>query len=170
MFDTQSDSEQRKMCKRRLIAANHLVQSCLPLLGLVPDQELARISGVPVAGYQVLREALGIEPATPEIQTSEQKRIENYPGPWLGYESLFGTMSLAKISRLVGVPFNVVNERHAFLGAASYQRLSRITPYEHLLGIVSDKLLAKLAGVSEGRVGQYRRSRTRALSASALWR
>lgn len=75
--------------------------------------------------------------------------------PWLGYESLFGAMSAAKISRAVGVPFAVVQLQLEFLGVKPYQRFSRLACYSHLLGVVSDCLLGKLAGVSPCPVADY---------------
>lgn len=86
-----------------------------------------------------------------------QQRIKNCVGPWLGYESLFGTMSAAKISRAVGVPFAIVEQRQNFLGAVPYQRVSKLDRYQHLAGLISNALLAKLAGVSASRATEFSR-------------
>jgi len=139
------------------IPANHPVRPFKSLLGLVPDEDIARLSGVPVATARALREAFGFEPTPPLPDAAEQVPVPDYPGPWLGYESLFGTMSPAKISRAVGVPFSVVEQRREFLGIGPYQRVSRVARYEHLLGVVSNGVLAKLAGVTPARVADFRK-------------
>lgn len=139
------------------IPASHPVRPFKSLLGLVPDEDIARLSGVPVATARELREAFGFKPAPPMPEPPEQVSVPNYQGPWLGYESLFGTMSAAKISRAVGVPFSVVEQRQEFLGIGPYQRVSRVARYEHLLGVVSNGVLAKLAGVTPARVADIRK-------------
>jgi hypothetical protein len=87
-----------------------------------------------------------------------QARFEDYVGPWLGYESLFGIMSTAKISRAVGVPFSVVEQRQKFMGVGPFQRISKIAQYQHLVGVIPNALVAKLAGVSSTRVAEFRSS------------
>lgn len=129
------------------------------LLGLVGDTEVAELGGVPVEVVEALRCSLGIEPCQTRPDPAVRAPIPNYQGPWLGYESLFGTLSTAKISRTVGVPFTVVERRRLFLGATPYKRLSRVAPYEHLLGVVSNNLVAKLAGVTPARIADIRRAK-----------
>jgi hypothetical protein len=140
------------------IPLNHPVKPYKALLGLVPDGDIARLADVPVATVKTLREAFGFEPAPSLPDAIEQVPVPNYQGPWLGYESLFGTMSAAKISRAVGVPFSVVERRQAFLGIDPYQRVSKVARYKHLVGVVSDNLLAKLAGVSPSRIYGIRKT------------
>ena len=142
--------------RKQRLPANHPVRPYKALLGLVADEDVARVSGVPVYTVKTLREAFGFKPAVSLPEEPKQAPIPNFVGPWLGYESLFGTMSAAKISRAVGVPFTVVERRQEFLGIAPYQRVSKASRYEHLLGVVSDGVLAKLAGVSTSRIAQIR--------------
>lgn len=149
----------RSMASKPPIPAKHPVKPYRQLLGLVADLEIASLAGVPVAVVETLRESLGIEPSAPLPEPPKTIAFPNYQGPWLGYESLFGTMSPAKISRAVGVPFSVVERRRQFLGVISYQRVSRVARYEHLLGVVSNGLLAKLAGVSPARIADIRKSK-----------
>ncbi|RON40331.1 hypothetical protein [Pseudomonas brassicacearum] len=40
-----------------------------------------------------------------------------------------------------------------------YQRVSRVARYEHLLGVVSNNVLAKLTGVTPARVADIRKRR-----------
>lgn len=141
------------------IPAGHPVRPYKTLLGLVSDREVATLSGVPIATVIELREAFGLDPAEPLPEPQKQPVLRDYTGPWLGYESLFGTMSAAKISRAVGVPFSVVERRQEFLGVTPYKRVSRVARYEHLLEIVSDGVLAKLAGVSTSRVADIRKQK-----------
>jgi hypothetical protein len=138
------------------IPADHPVRPYRSLLGLVPDEDIARIADVATEAVAALREAWELEEAQPLAESPKQTPLPNYIGPWLGYESLFGTMSTAKISRAVGVPFSVVQRRQEFLGVKPYQRVSRLARYSHLLGVVSDGVLGKLAGVSPARVADYR--------------
>jgi len=123
----------------------------------VSDQEIAALSGASVATVKALREAFGFGPVAPLPEAPKPNPIPDYLGPWLGYESLFGIMSSAKISRAVGVPFAVVEQRREFLGVKHYQRVSRAARYEHLLGVVSNNVLAKLAGVSPARIADMRK-------------
>ena len=145
--------------RKQRIPADHPVRPYKALLGHVCDQDIARISGVSVANVKALRDAFGLEPAAPLPDPPKQIPIQDCPGPLIGYESLFGRMSAAKISRAVGVPFSVVERRQAFLGVPLYQRISRLARYEHLLGLVSNGLLAKLAGVSPSRVALFRKQK-----------
>lgn len=143
--------------RKQRIPANHPVRPYKALLGLVSDLDIAKLSGVPVATVKALREAFGFGPVVPLPEPPKPDPLPDYQGPWLGYESLFGTMSAAKISRAVGVPFTVVERRQEFLGIPPYQRVSKVARYEHLLGLVSDGVLAKLAGVSTSRIAQIRK-------------
>lgn len=138
------------------IPPDHPVRPYRSLLGLVPDEDIARVADVAIEAVTALREAWELGEAQPLAEPPKQTPMPNYIGPWLGYESLFGTMSAAKISRAVGVPFAVVQRRQEFLGVKPYQRVSRLARYSHLLGVVSDGVLGKLAGVSPSRVADYR--------------
>lgn len=148
---------QKKPHKRQGIPAGHPVKPYKVLLGLVSDEDIARLAGVPVATVEALRKAFDLQPAAPLPEPQIPDSLPNYQGPWLGYESLFGTMSAAKISRAVGVPFSVVERRQEFLGVPPYQRVSRVERYKHLVGVISDGVLAKLAGVSPSRIQQIRK-------------
>lgn len=141
------------------IPANHPVKPYRQLLGLVPDPDIAQLAGVPVAVVEALRVSFGFEPCAPLPGLPALESLQNYQGPWLGYESLFGKMSAAKISRAVGVPFSVVERRQQFLGVTPYRRVSRVARYEHLLGVVSNNVLAKLAGVAPARIADIRKAR-----------
>ena len=145
--------------RKQRIPANHPVRPYKALLGLVTDQDIAKLSGATVATVKALREAFGFGPAAPLPEPPKPIPLPNYQGPWLGFESLFGTMSSAKISRAVGVPFSVVEQRREFLGIKPYQRVSRVARYEHLLGMVSNNVLAKLAGVAPSRIADIRKSK-----------
>jgi hypothetical protein len=149
----------RPIQRTQRIPASHPVRPYKTLLGLVPDQEVANLAGVPVATVKALRESFSLEPATPLPESPKQIPIQDCAGPWIGYESLFGRMSSAKISRAVGVPFSVVEQRQAFLGVPAFQRVSRLARYEYLLGLVSNGVLAKLAGVSPSRVALFRKQK-----------
>lgn len=149
----------RPIQRTQRIPASHPVRPYKALLGLVPDQEVANLADAPVVIVKALRESFGLEPAAPLPESPKQTPIQDCPGPWIGYESLFGRMSAAKISRAVGVPFSVVEQRQAFLGVPPFQRVSRLARYEHLLGLVSNGVLAKLAGVSPSRVALFRKQK-----------
>lgn len=149
-------SKTRPSQQPQLIPEDHPIKPYKALLGLVPDQDVARLSGMSNEEIAALRELFSLDPAEPLPELSEPNPLEDYHGPLIGYESLFGTMSIAKISRQVGVPFSVVENRQKFFGVEPPQRISRIARYEHLLGVIPNNLVALLAGVSVGRVAQYR--------------
>ena len=65
-------------------------------------------------------------------------------------------MSAAKISRAVGVPYPVVEQRQKFLGVTTYKRVSKLARYQHLIGLIPIGLLAELAGVSISRASEFR--------------
>lgn len=142
--------------KPKRFPVNHPLRPYKPLLGIVHDQEVADLAGVSKTTVRKWREALGRPPAKPLPKEPATPRLKNYVGPWLGYESLFGSMSTAKISRAVGVPFAVVEQRQKFLGATPYQRVSKLVRYQHLIGLIPIGLLAKLAGVSISRASEFR--------------
>lgn len=142
--------------RKQRIPAHHPIKPYRQLLGLVPDTEIAALAGVSVAVVESLRESFGFGPVAPAPAPPTQDPLPNYQGPWLGYESLFGFMSAAKISRAVGVPISVVEQRQQFLGVTPYKRVSRITGYEHLLGVVSNNVLAKLVGLTPARIADIR--------------
>lgn len=144
--------------KVRKFPANHPLRPFKALLGLVHDRVIAKLAGVSCTTVRNWRESFGLQPAGPLPKKPAQARFEDYVGPWLGYESLFGIMSTAKISRAVGVPFSVVEQRQKFMGVGPFQRISKIAQYQHLVGVVPNALVAKLAGVSSTRVAEFRSS------------
>lgn len=141
------------------IPMSHPVKPFSALLGLVDDQALGRLAGVSADSVTSLREMLKVDPAKPLPPVSADPAQKDFQGPWLGYESMFRSMSDAKISRATGVPFPIVQARRIFLGIEPYQRRSRLAPYEHLLGVVSNNLLAKLVGLSPARIYLIRKSK-----------
>ena len=141
------------------IPVGHLVKPYSALLGLIEDEPIASLSGVTVNVVTELRESLRIAPCKPLPQLDPLPSIENYVGPLLGYESMFYTTSDAKISRATGVPITIIEKRRLSLAVPPYQRKSRLTPYEHLLGVVSNTLLAKLVGLSVARISDLRKSK-----------
>ena len=151
----------RSKATRRIqrLPLDHPVRPYKSALGLVPDEDIAQASGVAVEVVQALREAFGLDAVAPSPDLARSAPVEDYHGPGLGYESLLGTMSAAKISREVGVPIGVVEARQQYLGIAPYRRVSRAERYAHLFGLVPNNVLAKLAGVSHERIADMRRSR-----------
>ena len=81
-------------------------------------KDIANLASVSLATAKASREAFDFKPAAPLPETPERASIQNYQGPWLGYESLFGSMSAAKISRAVGVP-----KRHDAVGGQEFGAL-----------------------------------------------
>lgn len=142
--------------KPKKFPIGHPLRPYKPLLGMVHDQEVADLAGVSLSTVRNWRNALGRAAAKPLPKQPTSPRLKNYVGPWLGYESLFGSMSAAKISRSVGVPYAVVVQRQEFLGATPYQRVSKLVRYQHLIGLIPIGLLAKLAGVSVSRASEFR--------------
>lgn len=142
--------------RRQRLPLGHPVRPFKILLGRVADEEVARLSGFDVESIASIREAFGllrVLPADPE--PVQQTVWQNFQGPWLGFESLLGTMSDPKVSRTVNVPIPVVEQRRLFLGIRPYRRVSKLEPYRHLLGLVPNSLIALLAGVSHTRVADY---------------
>lgn len=139
---------------RPLMTKGHALRPYRSLLGFVADQELADFVGLPVEDVEQIRQAMGLPAAAaaPDIFLPEQH--PNYPGPWLVYESLFGSMSVAKISRATGIPYKVIEDRRIFLGVPAYGRPSRIDRYKHLVGRVPNNALARFVGLSPARVFQ----------------
>lgn len=142
------------------IPIDHPVKPFAALLGLIDDQALARLAGVSAVSVTSLREMLDVDPAKPLAPVSADPALQDFQGPWLGYESMFRSMSDAKISRATGVPFAIVQKRRISLGVEPYQRRSRLAPYEHLLGVISNNLLAKLVGLSPSRIYLIRKSKS----------
>ncbi|WP_420170730.1 hypothetical protein ACN99C_26940 (plasmid) [Pseudomonas alloputida] len=147
----------RRKPRDQVLPLGHPLRAYKPLFGHVSDQEIARVSEVALATVQETREALGFEPVAPLLKASEPDPLPDYHGPLLGYESLLHCMSVAKISRAVGVPYTIIEKRRDFLGVKPFGRVSRVEQYKHLLGAIPHTLLAQLAGVSDSAV-------------SALWR
>lgn len=138
---------------------DHPLRPYKPLFGFVSDQEIGRVADVPLDTVQQARESLGFEPVAPVLQPSEVIPLQDSHGPLLGYESLLHSMSIAKICRIVGVPYNVIEKRRDFLGVKPYERVSRAARYNHLLGVIPNTLLAKLAGISASRVRYLSRAK-----------
>jgi len=145
--------------RKQRLPTHNPVRPYRALLGLVCDQDIAKLAGCTVATVKAARELLGLQAAAPLPKEPQQTPIPNYQGPWLGYESLFGTMSAAKVSRASGVPFSVVERRQEFLGVKPYQRVSRVARYEHLLGVVPHSVLAKLVGLTASRISDMCRQK-----------
>lgn len=142
--------------RRQRLPVGHPVRPFRQLLGLVPDEDVSRLSGVDVESIASVREAFGLNRViAADPQAAQQNLWHNFHGPWLGFESLLGSMSDPKVSRTVNVPIPVVEQRRIFLGIQPYRRVSKLTRYRHLLGLVPNNLIAKLAGVSHTRVGDY---------------
>ncbi|WP_249352894.1 hypothetical protein [Pseudomonas asiatica] len=128
-------------------------------LGLVPDFEIATAWGLDVEEVEQVRVDLGLPAAPPLPATPAPVAIEDFHGPGLGYESLLGTMSDAKISREAGVPVAIIEDRRQFLGIEPYQRVSRAERFVHLFGVIPNNVLSKLAGVSGARIRMLRKAR-----------
>ena len=142
--------------RRQRLAVGHPVRPFKLLLGRVTDEELARLSGVDVESIASIREQFGLSRFLAEpSQPIQQNAWANFHGPWLGYESLLGSMSDPKVSRTVNVPVSVVEQRRIFLGIQPYRRVSKLERYRHLLGLVPNNLIALIAGVSHTRVADY---------------
>lgn len=141
------------------LPVGHPLRPYKPLFGYVSDQEIARVSNVALATVQEVREAFGFEPVAPVLQPGQATPLPDYHGPLLGYESLLHRMSVAKISRAVGVPYAIVEKRRDFLGVKPFERVSRVAQYRHLLGVIPHALLAQLAGVSAARISELSRAR-----------
>lgn len=131
------------------------------LLGKVPDADVARLSGIGIEEVASARQSLRLEPVILAPDSRKFDVVPDYHGPLLGYESMLGKFSDAKISRQVGVPISLVERRRTFLGIEPYQRVAQASRYSHLLGEVSDSLLAKLAGVSRTRISDMRKAMER---------
>ncbi|WP_233462759.1 MULTISPECIES: hypothetical protein [Pseudomonas] len=155
--ESQGIAPRSKVTRRsQRLPLDHPVRPYKSALGLVPDEDIAQASGVAVEVVQALREAFGLDAVAPSPDLASPAPVEDYHGPGLGYESLLGTMSAAKLSRTVGVAYAVVEARRQFLGIAPYKRVSRADRYVHLFGVVPNSVLAKLAGVSHERIAQMR--------------
>lgn len=145
------------------IPLDHPVWPYRSLIGLVDNKTLASVSGVSVRRVANLLAVLKVEEGPSAPRALRRKTIPNYQGPWLGFESLLGSMSVTMISRTVGVPYNVVEKRRKFLGIPPFQRTTRLTQYEHLLEVASvpPSVLGKIVGLSASRVSELRRKKMR---------
>jgi hypothetical protein len=142
--------------RRQRLPAGHPMRPFKLLLGRVTDEELARVSGVDVESIASIRESFGLSPFLAEaFQPIQQNAWADFHGPWLGYESLLGSMSDPKVSRAVNVPVSVVEKRRIFLAIQPYRRVSKLERYRHLLGLIPNNLIALIAGVSHTRVADY---------------
>lgn len=143
------------------IPLNHPVKPYCALLGLVEDEVVAALAGVSTRRVVELRKKLQVEPPSPSPRARRKQAVSDFFGPLLGYESLLGFMSDAKVSRATGLPITVIEGRRKFLRIEPYQRISRIVQYEHLLGIKSipSAVLGKLVGLSSSRISEIRRAK-----------
>lgn len=143
--------------RRQRLPQGHPVRPFKQLLGLVCDEDISRLAGVDLGTAASAREAFGFQQveATYGSQSLEHSLWRAFQGPWLGYEPLLGTMSDAKVSRAANVPVSVVEKRRIFLGISPFRRISKLEQYRHLVGLVPNRLIAMLAGVSHTRVAQY---------------
>jgi transcriptional regulator with XRE-family HTH domain len=128
------------------------------LIGLIDDAQLAALAGIDEDQVTTVREQLDLPPALPQ-PIPKASIVENYQGPMLGFESILGSMSDARVSQATGVPIDTVESRRRFLKIPPYKRESKLTPYEHLLGHVPYSVLAKLTGLSSTRVRDFHLSR-----------
>jgi hypothetical protein len=147
--------------RTQLMPIGHPLRPYKALLGHVADSEIANLAGIEEDEAKQIREAFGYPAVEFTPDQAVSARFPDYPGPWLGYESLFGSMPSARISQAVNVPYPVIEARRLFLGAPAYVRVSRISRYAHLLGKVPNNVLAKLVGLSTARVQQLHRERLR---------
>jgi hypothetical protein len=141
------------------IPPNHPVKPYASLLGLIEDKVLAALAGVSTRRVVELRETLRLEPPPSPPRARRKRLVSDYFGPLLGYESLLGVISDAKVSRATGLPISVIESRRRFLGIEPYQRISRIVQYDYLLAIKSipSAVLAELVGLSASRISEIRR-------------
>lgn len=142
---------------------DHPLHRFKELLGRVPDGDVVQLCGVEVECVVNAREALGREPVHLDDEPDVVSVVSDFHGPMLGFESLLGTMPDTKISRDVGVPVAVVEERRDHLGIKPFLRVSRAARYAYLLGLVPDILLAELTGVSRTRIADMRKAMKRGL-------
>lgn len=130
----------------------HPLAEFVPLLGHVTDEDVARVSEMPLALVEKVRWTLNIEKLVEEV--SEPICVEDFEGPFLGFESLLTTKTVTEIERQTGIHFSIIERRRDFLGLPTFQHKSKLEPYKHLVGIVPVPLLAKLVGLSGSRVRQ----------------
>lgn len=149
--------QSRPKARQQRLPLGHPIRPYKALFGHVADEEISRVAGVEVAEVAAMREAFGVGPVIVLADAAVHPVIEDYHGPLLGFESLLSSMSSAKISRTVGVPVAVVEQRRNFL-AVPYRRTARASRYAHLFGVVPNALVAKLAGVSPARIADMRKA------------
>lgn len=143
--------------RQQRLPAGHPLRPFKDALRLVSAEDVAIAAGVPLQEVLDVCAAFGIKPPQHEPPAIVEP-LQDVPGPWLGYESLLSTMSSARISKAVGVPLGVVEQRRAFLGV-QYQRTSKAERFAHLLGLLPNATIARLAGVSTARIQDMRKSR-----------
>lgn len=145
--------------REQRLPMGHPVRPFKDVLKLVSAEDIAKAAGVPVQVVLQVCEDFGIQSPTHEDQVVTLPLLD-VSGPWLGFESLLGSMSSARISRAVGVPLEVVKRRREFLGV-DYQRIAKAERFTHLFGLVPNSVIAKLAGVSAVRIADMRKSAVR---------
>ena len=74
------------------------------------------------------------------------------------WNKLLGTMTDRDLSEKIGVPFATIGDRRKALGIPTYldNRVNIFNNNKHLLGVVSDKDLAEICGMSESWVQKQR--------------
>ena len=144
--------------RRQILPLGHPVRPFRQLLGRVPDEDVSKLSGVDVENIASIREEFGLNRVlAADPQPVHQPGWHDFHGPWLGFESLLGSMSDPKVSRTVNVPISVIEQRRIFLGVKPYRRVSKLEQYRYLFGVVPNNLIAMLAGVSPTRVADYQK-------------
>ncbi|HGM4353831.1 TPA: hypothetical protein ACKPJR_006353 [Pseudomonas aeruginosa] len=143
--------------RQQRLPLGHPVRPFKDALRLVSAEDVALAADVTVEAVLEVCAAFGIKPPRHDPSPFVEP-LQDVPGPWLGYESLLSSTSSAKISRAVGVPLDVVEQRRAFLGV-EYRRTAKAERFAHLFGLLPNAVVAKLAGVTTARVADMRKAR-----------
>ncbi len=121
----------------------------MKLIGVVPDAQIAREIKVSRQRVQQLRRQLGIGVAP---RTGIPKR-EMLPPKFL---AALGTDTDAAVGARFGLAGMTVYQRRRRRGIAAKPKPTALEPFLHLFGVVSDREIARKAGLSTGAVGAYR--------------
>ena len=146
--------------RQQRLPLGHPVRPFKDALRLVPAEDVAVAANVPLQDVLDVCAVFGIKPPKADIHPPESAPLEDVAGPLIGYESLFGKMSSAKISRAVGVPLGVIEQRRISLGLPSHERVSKADRYKHLFGLLPNAVIAKLAGLSTARIADMRKAKS----------
>lgn len=80
--------------RRQILPLGHPVRPFRQLLGRVPDEDVSKLSGVDVENIASIREEFGLNRVlAADPQPVHQPGWHDFHGPWLGFESLLGSMS-----------------------------------------------------------------------------